>query len=349
MNLKQIMIDTKNKFLFLFFLFFALEIHSYMKNNKQLLILSPPSVHSPYYKQHFQAITNFYIHYVNQIINKDEVLILLDEDTYFYYKNKIPIEKVYITNHMDDIWMRDFTSVDLKKPIQFRYTESYLGKKIARKTQKNFNQFLKKLELKLKKSKYFLDGGNFVDYEDKVIISNRFIEDNLFQNPQKAKKYIKNKTNKKYISIIPYDDEIMGHADGMVMFVESNKIFVNRYAEPFRSKLLQILQDDFPKSIQIIEMDSKPETKRFDNFYSACGIYVNSVVTNRYIYMPMFDLDLDEKNLKLVQKNTKKQVIPIQVKDICFMGGSVRCLTWQISGKLANRILKKVRQSTQSS
>ena len=311
-----------------------------LKPNQQLLVLAPPSVHNTYYKQFFPDMTKFYINYISQIIGKDEVLVLLDADTYPYFKDKIPDENIYITDEIYDIWMRDFTSVGLKKPVQFRYTESYLGKRLAKKTQKKLNQFLKKLDIKLERSNYFLDGGNFVNYENRAIISERLLEDNKFQSLEKAKKYFQRKLDHE-ISIIPYDDEVMGHSDGMVMLTDKNTVFVNKYEEPFREEVMLSLKRDF-SDIKIIEMPSKSFPNKWKGFYSACGIYVNSVVTKNYIYMPTFDLDLDKENLEIIKKNTTKKVIPIDAKQVCFMGGSLRCLSWQLSAKFANRLLKKI-------
>ena len=43
--------------------------------------------------------------------------------------------------------------------------------------------------------------------------------------------------------------------------------------------------------------------------------------------------------LELIQSYTSKEVVSINAEDVCFMGGSVRCLTWTTDGIDANKLL----------
>jgi agmatine/peptidylarginine deiminase len=73
---------------------------------------------------------------------------------------------------------------------------------------------------------------------------------------------------------------------------------------------------------------------------SACGYYLNSLVTENYIYVPVYGLEEDEYVLELIQSYTSKEVVSINAEDVCFMGGSVRCLTWTTDGTDADNLLE---------
>jgi len=71
---------------------------------------------------------------------------------------------------------------------------------------------------------------------------------------------------------------------------------------------------------------------------SACGVNLNATVTQSYIYMPHFGDEISDATLELIQKNTLKKVIAIPANGVCKLGGSVRCLSWQQSGQLGEKI-----------
>ena len=70
-------------------------------------------------------------------------------------------------------------------------------------------------------------------------------------------------------------------------------------------------------------------------------VLLNSLVTENYIYVPVYD----EYVLELIQSYTNKEVVSINAEDVCFMGGSVRCLTWTTDGTDANKILEFAEQN----
>lgn len=142
-----------------------------------------------------------------------------------------------------------------------------------------------------------------------------------------------------HVAIIPSDDpEGLAHADGMLMFVDENTLVVNRYDEPFRSSALNELKNAFP-DIKIVEIDVEFDTEVWDeDFPSACVIYTNALITNNYIYLPLYDSHLDISAIKTVYQYTDKKVVPVNAGKVCYMGGSVRCLGWQVTGDSAQKI-----------
>jgi hypothetical protein len=55
--------------------------------------------------------------------------------------------------------------------------------------------------------------------------------------------------------------------------------------------------------------------------------------------MPLYGLADDSLMLDTMQAHTNKQVVCIDASPVCYMGGSVRCLTMVATGSMANTIM----------
>lgn len=304
-------------------------------NSKMILILSAPSIHDEYYKKAFDNIINFQIDYANKIIGNDNVKIIVDEDTKKYFEGKVSAD-VLIVDDVYDIWMRDFTTVNPSQPVQFIYTAASMSKSESKEVQNSFNNFADNFGIKREKSSLILDGGNIVDnHKGRVITTTRFLEDNNL-TIEEGKEKLKEVLNAKEVAIIEPDEDVLAHADGMVAFIDDNVLLVNKYDhEKFRKDLIAELETSFP-GVKIVEVpvEFSQNSKEWEGFNSACGVNLNLVLTNNNVYVPTFNSPNDEKVLKIIRENTSKKVIPVDASNICAMGGSVRCLTWQIKNTI---------------
>ena len=67
-----------------------------------------------------------------------------------------------------------------------------------------------------------------------------------------------------------------------------------------------------------------------DKDTSACGINLNTVLTNNALYAPVFGgvfSDNEERVLKTIIAHSDREVVPVEANGVCDQGGSVRCLT----------------------
>ena len=310
--------------------------------DRHLIVISAPSADTSYYKDVYEQIIAFDIAYAKAILGKDNVVVLGDKHAMSFLKKELP-EDILLEASMRDIWMRDFSTINPHDPIQFRYTAAAQGgnQDDADWVQDAFAQLTDKLGMKYKSSNWILDGGNVVaNHNDKVIVTDRFLDDNNLTR-EEAKAELQRLLGATQIAVIQADDpEGLAHADGMLMFIDDNTIVLNKYEEPFRSQVIDELESSFPE-VHIIEIDAQFDDSIWDErFSSACGIYVNSLVTKNFIYLPIFGTQLDSLVVQQIQKHTKKEVIPINANNVCAMGGSVRCLAWQISGELARTFIE---------
>lgn len=307
---------------------------------KHLIVIAAPSIADTrgdqLYSVIFRDIIEFDIAYANAVWGHDEVRIVVDEETRKYFTGRVP-EEILITAKIPHIWMRDFTTINPYKPVQFRYTAaSFEGDQTeADYMQDGFNAFSAKQGFGYSKANYFLDGGNIVDnYAGRIVTTERFLEDNHLSK-EEGKVVLKRLLDADEVAILPPDEDILAHSDGMVMFAEDDTIIVNRYDEPLRTEILDELKTAFP-GIKIVEVEVAWD---FDEEGSACGVNVNATVTANYIYMPFFGDEASASALATIRANTTKTVIPVPAGKVCKLGGSVRCLTWQIGDVQARRLL----------
>lgn len=313
-----------------------------------VIVLAAPSIvdasDEEDYAQVFDGIVDFDVDYANAIYGHDNVFILVDEETRSYFTGRVP-EEILIDSAPLHIWMRDFTTINPHQPVQFRYTPaSFEGDQAyADEIQNEFNQLLDEVGINVPQARngrqYLkLDGGNIVDnYAGRIITTDRFLEDNKLSR-QQAITLLKKELNAKEVAILPADDPILAHSDGMVMFSDENTLFVNEYDEPFRSDVLSELRSAFP-GVKIIEVEVAWDK---EDESSACGINLNATVTSNYIYMPHFGDATSDRVLAKIQKHTSKKVIPVPASGVCKLGGSVRCLSWQQSNKNGAKLIAEL-------
>ena len=312
-------------------------------SQRMLLVLSAPSINNSYYEDDFDAILDFMVDYANVVMGNDNIIVLADAATMPYLENRLPAD-VLLQANVQDIWMRDFTTVIPSHMLQFTYAPQTLSPNLAAAIQWSFINFTDAHNLDYAYTDFVLDGGNVVDNNfDKMVLTERFLEDNNLTVGQ-AKNILRNIPNIEEVSIIPYDDEILGHADGMVMFADDNTLLINRYEEPFRTQVLSVLQNYLP-NVEIIEVDVAFDETIWDDYASACGINLNSTVTHNFIYTPTFNNAIDAETVATIQANTTKTVKTVNAEGVCFMGGSVRCLTWQLQGANAQRLITAARNN----
>jgi len=317
-----------------------------VSDSRMLLVLSAPSVDDKYYESAFADIVEFQINYALSIIGNDNVIIIVDKKTRKHYEGRVPGD-ILLTANIYDIWMRDFTTVNPIAPVQFKYSYASMTETDSKEVQASFDRFADRYEVERSITDFVIDGGNIVDnYAGRAITTQRFLLDNNLE-VYTAKEELKKLLGASEVAIIPSDEPILAHADGMVMWVENNVLLVNDYSSDpgFRSKVVDELNWSFP-GVNIIEVPVKYDTNEVTEwigFESACGVHLNSTVTFNNVYVPTFGMSHDSAAVDMIRNSTDKLVIEVDASGVCAMGGSVRCLTWQVAGDNAERLIEATR------
>ena len=122
------------------------------------------------------------------------------------------------------------------------------------------------------------------------------------------------------------------------MWASTDTLLVNRYDEPFRGRVIAALREGLP-GVKIVEVAPGYSDETWKGFASAYGLNVNSTVTNNCIYVPVYGTATDTAFLETLKQNTDKEIIGVNAKDVCRMGGSVRCLSWQLTADNARKLI----------
>ena len=335
---------SKLHLIFLFFIGFAMSSPA----KAELILLASPVSGDAYYADVADDIFDFHIAYAKQIQQHDDVLILADEEFYDDYVAALGKDSV-LKASMLDIWMRDFAPSNATHPVMFRYTAVAQSgsQKDADDVQEALAVLAEDAGLFFEESDLLNDGGNFVDdYAGNIVISKKFLRDNNLSEEQ-AREKLTAFENIQNVAFIEADEQGgLEHADGVVSFVDVNTLIVNSYPEDkeYAQQLKADLRRGLP-NVKIHDIITPYDGSEIydERFGSACGLYTNALVTPERIYLPQFGIPEDEIALKQVQAVTSREVIPVSSGQVCTMGGGVRCLSWQLRGSNAEKLLKYAR------
>ena len=137
------------------------------------------------------------------------------------------------------------------------------------------------------------------------------------------------------IYIIPtLSDDISGHADGMVKFINDDTLLVGDYSYypiSWKKKMDTALTKTGLKIISYPSINY--EEKNQDGDYTAMGVYINFAQIGDKILFPLFGLP-GEKEMEALGLTESLypdcKVIPIDAMDIAEQGGVLNCITWNI-------------------
>jgi len=153
-------------------------------------------------------------------------------------------------------------------------------------------------QLNVIQSKINLDGGNVVKWKDKVIITDR-VE---LEKQGIGKKQLYDTKGEllecEVIVIRSYSrsEDMTGHADGMLRFIDSNMVIGNNYAKDYgyiRKSINTILRDHNLSYVTLLVFNDprKKHQKNKVKRISACGIYVNYLEIANIILFPIFEIE----------------------------------------------------------
>lgn len=232
-----------------------------------------------------------------------------------------------------DIWCRDYMPIQTGngKYVQFRYEPSYLKDELE--LQSDPKVVCKANNIKPKFSFINLDGGNVVNWSDRVIITDRVFDENPeYSNKNKLISEIENLLEAEIIIIPQIKSDYTGHADGMVRFVDRNTLLGNdreREYKYWKNGINKVLKEKGIDYIDIPFLDHK-EKKYPDH---AIGCYVNYLEVKNLIVLPIFETEKNKDQEvcdKLREIFPDRKIETIKYNEIGLHGGLLNCTTWGI-------------------
>lgn len=227
------------------------------------------------------------------------------------------------------IWARDYMPVRTKSGqyISFRYEPSYL-KGYEEECTDYRKDVAPQFDLPVTYSDINLDGGNvvFSPSRTKAVISDRVFSENPDFDENTLLTELEKLLEAEIIiipSLAPQND-MTGHADGVVRFVNENTALGN--ASPCKYGYELKVKNALKK--HGISVWDFPYFDSAGN--SAVGSYLNYLETETHIFLPVFGNVQDEKAIKCAKEVFDKKIIPVNINEIAEEGGVLNCISWEM-------------------
>ncbi len=210
-----------------------------------------------------------------------------------------------------DIWCRDYMPVQVGPGsfVQFRYAPDYL-RGYERLITRPFDiDTIPEVE-NCHQPEIVLDGGNMVRWgnrstlTDKVFLENRRVKKDELLGILRQQLWVDE------IIVIPQEPEdVIGHADGMVRFLDADTVFVNDYSEvapSFGRRPRSILRR---ATIETVELPYCPQEATGNEIPSAVGCYANFLMVRGLIVLPTFGIPEDDTAYKVMVERVRDRAI----------------------------------------
>jgi len=232
-----------------------------------------------------------------------------------------------------DIWCRDYMPIQIEKGkfVQFRYEPSYLKDDLE--LQSEPKEVCRANSIEPKYSKINLDGGNVVNWSDRAIITDRVFDENPeYSSKNKLISEIEKLLEVEIIVIPQINSDMTGHADGMIRFIDRNRVLGNdreQECKYWKHGINKVLKGKGIDYIDIPFLEHK-EKKYPDH---AIGCYVNYLEVENLIVLPIFETE-NNKDQEVYDRFS--QIFPDRIietmnyNEIGLHGGLLNCTTWTI-------------------
>lgn len=246
-------------------------------------------------------------------------------------------EKLIHYNYLEstkDYYCRDYMPIQITKDkfVQFVFRPTTYFK------PKDFPYLSNPLRIELDNkliqphySKLILDGGNVVKGKEKVIITNKVIDDNIYQMSEvEIIKELETLLEAEIIIIPALKDDDTGHADGMIRFIDENTVLISELYET-DSILLKRLKKAGLK-FEFLRLQSKRKHK----YHWA---YINFLQTKDLILLPKFKLEEDDHALSEIKRHypvyaNNDRIAQVDISPIVKYDDALNCISWTIKKEL---------------
>jgi len=238
-----------------------------------------------------------------------------------------------------DIWCRDYMPIQISETefVEYRYDPDYLQAKKYRKIKTYPDIVCDKIGLKTIKSDLVIDGGNIVKSRNGIILTDKVLAENKdFYTPSQLIEILKTTFKVDRITLIPWDKEdgieYFGHSDGMIRFINENKVLINGYFKEYSEKFKNLFFGELDKSgLEFIELNFNVKTPNESLNWG----YINFLQTKNVIIIPQFGIEEDgqafEQFTKIFPDYAKENRIErINAERIIEDGGVLNCMTWNV-------------------
>lgn len=275
--------------------------------------------------------------------NKIYLSIILNKKFPKTFKNLVAKLKDYnytpdILQNTFDIWARDYMPIQVSKNkfIEYRYDPDYLQGNSDKKERRELKTYpdivCETIGLKTVKTDIIIDGGNVVKSENAIILTDKVVWENKRHYSEKqliTKLHDLFEVDK--VVLIPWDKACeFGHADGMLRFINNDKVLISGFYETADDEFEKWILESLEKAKIDWDWLRASEKEIEDNI-----AYINSLQTNDLILVPSLNRPEDEEALKQISKyfpeySSKNRIDNVDMREVFQFDGALNCITWTI-------------------
>jgi agmatine deiminase len=234
-----------------------------------------------------------------------------------------------------DIWCRDYMPVQLAPGefLQYRYEPDYLRDGFEHlMTRPGDIAPIPEVETCLT-SDMILDGGNVVRWGSRCIMTEKVFR----ENPRLARGdllvTLRRALRVEDLIVIPKEPyDVVGHADGVVRFLDDGLIVINDYSDVapwYGRRLRSILRR---AGLERVELPYRPEEAYRGGIPSAVGCYANFLRVRDLVIVPAYGRREDDRACRVIAENTDGvAVVPLDCRGLAAEGGVLNCVAWAIA------------------
>ena len=234
--------------------------------------------------------------------------------------------------HTNDIWCRDYMPIQVSKDrfVQFKYDPKYLhDSKEDRETITDAKEACSSIGIVPELSDVKIDGGNIIKAKTKAILTERIFVENPDYSHEDLLGEIKRLLNVQQLIIVPEDPrDKLGHADGMVGFLDETTVFVNDYAGDDKDLGHKVKSALVAGGLSTITMPYAPYQNKSD--FDATGIYINYLHIGKFVVYPIYGIEADEAAHKFFTEHFGSNAVAVRANTIAKEGGVLNCVSWSI-------------------
>jgi agmatine deiminase len=271
--------------------------------------------------------------------NQTNFLYLSNQITYLK-KFWIDFEKLLKENKINysilqgcsDYWTVDFMPIQTadNRFVQFVFNPDYLRNSPEdHKFISDYKTICKSISLDAVQSDLLVDGGNVIRASNKVIMTEKVFTENDNLSINEVIDELKSKLEVEDIIFIPIDKEdITGHADGMVRFIDEYTVLVSDFKKEIalREELISRLKK---ANLEVVPFVYNP----YQNIeeHDAKGIYINYLQMDNLIVLPIFEMSDDEVAIRQIEKAfPTSKILTLNAEEVAKGGGVLNCISWNI-------------------
>lgn len=245
-------------------------------------------------------------------------------------RHSIPFHLVAGTN---DIWVRDFLPVQVREGrfAKLRYQPDYLRGFPDLVTGNEVLAHLPQLG-ECPMSELVVDGGNLVGSQKIVILTDKVFRENPSHSPATIVSALRTLLEVEQLIVIPADpyDEI-GHADGVLRFLDEDTVAVNDYSAVNPDYGRQLSDVLGRHGVRIEELPHFVENHEQDGISSAVGNYVNFLRVQDLVIVAAYgraeDAELAQRLTDLLPGTA---IVPLPCLELAREGGVLNCVSWTV-------------------